>query len=74
MTFEDIRVWCVVNVPNDIRIYRGFSYITEAKKFIDILADEQLSSDKVVTNVFGIEVYVDGEWEEYDEDYGYEEL
>mgnify|MGYP004705525165 CR=1 FL=1 len=68
-----IRVWCVVNIPNDMRIYNGFSSIEEAKKFVDILANEQLSSDKVISNVFGIDVLVDGEWEDYELYYDEEE-
>lgn len=73
MTFEDIRVWCIVNVPNDARVYYGFPTISDAETFIDILATEQLKSDKIVSNVFGIDVLVDGEWEDYDIDYDPEE-
>jgi hypothetical protein len=66
---DDIRVWCVVNPPNDIRHYYGFYRIDEAKNFVEILANEQLTSDKIISNIFGIEVLEDGEWSEVDDDF-----
>jgi hypothetical protein len=51
----DLRVWCNVNMSNT-RFYPVPS-VEYAKDFIERLANEQLSSDAIVTNSFGLEVY-----------------
>jgi hypothetical protein len=69
-----IRVWNIVNVPNKPRYYEGFSTTDEAREFMAHLIDEQLSTDDVISNAFGIEEFdeVDQEWyeiEDEDEDW-----
>jgi hypothetical protein len=69
-----LRVWNIVNVPNTPRFYYGFDSADEARLFIERLVDEQLSTDDVISNAFGIEEFdeVDQEWyeiEDEDEDW-----
>lgn len=65
-----LRVWNIVNVPNKPRHYYGFDSIEEAKEFMAKLIDEQLSSDDVISNVFGIEEFdeQDQEWYEIEDE------
>ena len=67
---KTIRVWCIVNPPNHPRFYY-VDTTDQAIWLIDILADEQLTSDEIVSNCFGIEEYdeQDNEWWEIDDDY-----
>jgi hypothetical protein len=51
----DLRVWCSVNMKG-LRRWPVPS-VEYAKDFIDRIANEQLTSDEVVTNVFGLEIY-----------------
>jgi hypothetical protein len=60
----DLRVWNVVNPPNEGERYPVKSP-QHAHVLISALADSQLLQEDVVSNAFGLEVFHDGEWEEW---------
>lgn len=65
---NDIRVWNAVNCGSgEMHFYCGFASPEEANKFIDIVANEQLTDDTVGSNAFGIDIFIDGDWEDYDD-------
>jgi len=61
------RVWNIINPPSPADFYDVASP-DEARTLIDKLTKEQLQITSIVSNVFGLEEEVNGEWEEwYDE-------
>lgn len=64
----DLRVYNIVNVPGTPVLYPVASP-AHAFTLITALAQSQLLQPEVESNVFGLEVYEDGEWcEWYDEE------
>lgn len=57
----DLRVYNIKNPPNDPVCYpvRDSGH---AKRLIEALADSQLLDQTIESNVFGLEVFEDGEW------------
>ena len=65
---EQFEVWNVINPPNEAARY-PVSSPQDAAALINSLAAAQLKRPWVVSNAFGLEVFRDGDWEEwYDED------
>ena len=67
-----MRVWCIVNIPSDVTRYAEVHTIEEATSTINAEADRQLKDPNVESNVFGLEVYKSGKWEEWEDDNGYD--
>ncbi len=64
---DDLRIWWISNPPSPAR-YTLAESIDDAVQSLAILADLDIE-DGVEVNVSGLEVFKDGEWEEwYDED------
>jgi hypothetical protein len=64
----DLRVWNIINVPGPGTHYPVKS-VEHGVLLIDCLAESQLLQPEVGSNVFGLEVYHNGEWEDwYSED------
>lgn len=69
---QRFRVWNIINPPNHPKFSHEFNDIDEAVKHMDSWAQDQLTVNWIHSNAFGIEILVDGEWEEVDEsEYGY---
>ena len=67
----DLRVYNIVNLPNDADFYPVTSPLHGAQ-LIDALANSQLLDDTVHSNVFGLEVFESGEWLEWQDEDGFE--
>jgi len=65
----DLRVYNIKNPPNEGDLY-PVKDIYHAKKLIEALADSQLLQPEITSNVFGLEVYEDGEWMDWWDDEG----
>lgn len=65
----DLRVWNIINPPREPEIY-PVKDVDHAMRLIDAMADSQLLQPKIESNVFGLEVYQQGEWEEWENDEG----
>ena len=67
-----LRIWHIPNVPNN-----GFHFsvtsVNEAKLVLTAIAeyDLHLGEDVISSNAQGLEVFKDGEWEEWEDDNGY---
>jgi hypothetical protein len=59
-----LRVWNIINPPSPADFYDVASP-DEARKLINKLTQEQLRDTHIVSNVFGLEEEVNGEWEEW---------
>jgi len=60
----DLRVWNIVNVPN-FAIYVPVSTPEDAIRIINYMAEDQLKEERITSNVFGLEVFEDGEWTDW---------
>lgn len=67
----EMRVWNVINPPNEPDRY-PVNNPAHAYMLIQALAETQLLVADVYSNAFGLEVYRDGEWEEWNDDEGRE--
>ncbi len=65
----DLRVWNIINPPREPETYPVMD-VAHAMRLIDALADSQLLQPQIVSNAFGLEVYQQGEWEEWEDDEG----
>jgi hypothetical protein len=65
----DLRVWNVINPPSDPETH-PVEDVDHAMRLIDAMADSQLLISRIVCNVFGLEVYEGGEWEEWENEEG----
>jgi len=65
----ELRVWNVINPPNKPAYY-PVSTPQEAYKKIVELSAVQLMNPNVFSNAFGLEVFEDGEWSEWYNEYG----
>lgn len=64
----DLRIYNIINLPN-MPEYYPVKDIHHAKELIDALAKSQLLDETIISNVFGLEVFEDGDWTDwYDED------
>jgi len=64
----DLRVWWIRNIPGQPE-YHLVSDPESAHYTIEALAGNDLHDDEVESNAGGLEVYKDGEWEQwYDEE------
>lgn len=68
-TKKPLRVWNVINPPNKPNYYPVDSP-EQAHKMINELAQAQLKEGWITSNAFGLEVFEDGEWCEWYNDYG----
>jgi hypothetical protein len=64
-----LRVWCIVNPPSQPYYHRIDAW-DEAVGLINEEADRQLDDPAVTCNAFGLEVYEDGEWHEWEDPCG----
>lgn len=64
------RVWVITNPPSSMRLYMVESP-EEAGRMIDAMANEHLLDDGIVANAFGLNVFQDGKWEEWEDKDGY---
>ncbi len=62
------RVWNSINFER-MDFYTVES-VEEAIVLIDNLADAQLKNEAITDNAFGLEVFEDGEWNEYYNEFG----
>ena len=62
----DIRLWIIVNPPAD-PVFYPCNDVEHAKRLRKELAASQLLDKNIETNVFGIEIFEDGEWLDYEE-------
>lgn len=64
-----LRVWNIINVPNSPDHYsvdtpkEGYDLITD-------MANEQLQNNLITSNAFGLEVFENGEWTEWCDEFG----
>ena len=65
----DLRVWNIINPPREPETY-PVKDVDHAMRLIDAMADSQLLIRKIECNVFGLEVYQGGEWEEWESEDG----
>lgn len=73
---KTLRVWHIINPPND-PTYRRVSSIEEAVKKIKELAQKDLKDPRIEINAFGLEEYNDyieklNEWEEWYDEGGFD--
>ncbi len=61
------RVWVITNPPNSMRTYEVESP-EEANRMINAIADEHLRDCGIISNAFGLHIYQDGEWVEWEND------
>jgi hypothetical protein len=67
----DLRVWNIINPPREPDYY-PVKDINHAEKLIDCLAESQLLQNEIDSNVFGLEIYQDGEWTDWYDDDGFD--
>jgi hypothetical protein len=65
----NLRVYNIINVPN-IPEHYPVEHIHHAKELIDALAKSQLLDETIISNVFGLEVFEDGEWIDWQDEDG----
>jgi len=65
----DLRVWWIRNVPN-IPEYHMVATINEAIVKLNELADKDLADASVTDNAGGLEKFLNGDWEEWEDDDG----
>ena len=65
-----LRVYCIVNPP-DHAFYHKVATPEEAYALINREADVQLTDPAVTSNVFGLQIYHAGQWEEWEDSSGY---
>jgi hypothetical protein len=65
----DLRVWNIINVPNEPVRY-PVKDVGHGARLIEALADSQLLDKTIESNVFGLEIYEDGEWLEWESEDG----
>lgn len=65
----DLRVWNIINPPREPEFY-PVKDVEHAERLIDAMADSQLLVREIECNVFGLEVYKCGEWEEWENEDG----
>jgi hypothetical protein len=65
----ELRVYNIINVPNEATFY-PVKDIKHATTLINSLADSQLLDTSIESNVFGLEVFEDGEWLEWESEDG----
>lgn len=65
----DLRVWNVINPPREPETH-PVKDADHAMRLIDALADSQLLIREIDSNAFGLEVYRDGDWEEWEDEDG----
>jgi hypothetical protein len=63
------RVWCITNPPRLPQYYAAQSP-EHALEVIDELANKYLEDPEVTANAFGLEVYENGGWSEWQNDDG----
>lgn len=61
----DLRAWVIVNPPDDPTTYPVESLL-HGKQLIEALANSQLLDPTIRANMFGLEIYEDGEWVEWE--------
>ena len=59
-----LRVWNIINPPNPPQLY-DVEHVEQAAGLINSLAEKQLRMDWIGCNVFGLEIFEDGEWCEW---------
>lgn len=57
----DLRVWYVINPPNSPVCFPVNTPL-HGKQLIEALADSQLLDASIISNAFGMDVFEDGEW------------
>jgi hypothetical protein len=60
-----LRVWNIINPPAEPTHY-PVNDVEHAKRLIIALAESQLLQSWITANVFGLEVYTNGDWEEWE--------
>lgn len=61
----DLRVWAIRNPPAHPTFYRA-SNLEVAKHVLEALVASDLNMPWVQANVFGLEIFQDGEWSEWE--------
>ena len=65
----DLRVWNIINPPSEPETY-PVKDVDHALRLINALADSQLLIREIECNVFGLEVYLGNDWEEWENEDG----
>lgn len=65
----DLRVWNIINPPREPEYY-PVRDVDHAMRLIDALADSQLLVREIDSNVFGLEVYENGVWQDWENEDG----
>lgn len=63
------RVWYIINIPGE-PIYHYVGSPKEGFEWTNIEADRQLQDASIISNVFGFEQNIDGEWQEWEDEKG----
>lgn len=66
---DNLRVWHIVNVPSKPKYHR-VSTPEEGADLINKLAGEDLKKYWITSNAFGMEVFENGEWTEWENETG----
>lgn len=66
---KQLRVWNVINPPREPNHYL-VDTPEEAHLLIGTLAKSQLKDSMITSNAFGLEVFEDGKWCEWYNEYG----
>ncbi len=64
------RVWVITNPPSSMRMYKVDSP-EEAERMINAIANEHLFDYEITTNGFGLQIFQDDEWVEWEDKDGY---
>jgi hypothetical protein len=65
----DLRVWNIINVPGE-PVYYAVENPKHGAELINALARSQLLDKTIESNVFGLEIFEDGEWLEWESEDG----
>ena len=67
---QKLKIWHITNIPNE-PFEKEVYGIRQAKEYLDLLADFNLFlGDMVESNAQGLIVCNDGEWEEWEDEFG----
>lgn len=62
-------MWVIVNPPNEPTLY-PVKDVPHALRLIEALAESQLLQREIECNAFGLEVFKDGAWEDWESEDG----
>ena len=61
------RTWWIRNVPGKPE-YQNFLTLAHAKRYLKVLTERDLKNPHVTSNVGGIQEYINGKWEDMEEE------